>query len=85
MIVSFEISGLSSQFKWFQLRHVRANSGINLPQVNFEINKIKELYPFIEEDKLQVILHSFPRLLIGSNNAGLIVPLKTFQYAVDGL
>lgn len=39
----------------------------------------------IDEERFTAILNMKPRILIGSNNAGLIVPLKTISYAVDGV
>lgn len=39
----------------------------------------------IEEKKLVTVQNANPKLLIGSNNAGLIVPLKAIQYSLDGL
>ncbi|XP_062541826.1 uncharacterized protein LOC134209815 [Armigeres subalbatus] len=39
----------------------------------------------LDEDKLNAVQNARPCMLIGSNNAGLIVLLKTVQYSLDGL
>lgn len=85
MTLSFGISGPSKQSKWYQLNNVRTIKGINLPSVNLDLEKIKQMYPLLDDDKLEAIQGAVPRILIGSNNAGLIVPLKTVQYSVRGL
>ncbi|XP_058837502.1 uncharacterized protein LOC131693593 [Topomyia yanbarensis] len=85
MRLSLQISGPNPQSKWYQLNNVRTIKDINLPCVNFDLEKIKQLYPLLDDDKLEAVQGAVPRILIGSNNAGLIVPLKTIQYSVNGL
>lgn len=58
---------------------------MNLPKVQFDLDKIKKLYPMLNVDNLSEIQGAKPRLLIGSNNAGIIVPLKTLSYGSKGL
>ncbi|XP_062714295.1 uncharacterized protein LOC115268175 [Aedes albopictus] len=85
MILSLQISGPSEQSSWYQLNNMRTIKGINLPQINLDLDKIQRLYPMVDDDKLEAIQGAVPQILIGSNNAGLIVPLKTIQYTLQGL
>ncbi|XP_058839826.1 uncharacterized protein LOC131695375 [Topomyia yanbarensis] len=41
-VISFLISGPSQQAKWFQLNNVRTIQNMNLPRVNFDLEKIKK-------------------------------------------
>ncbi|XP_029720702.2 uncharacterized protein LOC109401448 [Aedes albopictus] len=84
-ILSFQISGPSEQAKWYELDNMRTIKNMNLPRVNLDIDRIKRLYPLLDEEKLLMIQNATPKILIGSNNAGLIVPLKTVQYSERGL
>nr|XP_029724130.1 uncharacterized protein LOC115264526 [Aedes albopictus] len=85
MMLSFDISGPSAQAKWFKASHVRSVQNLDLPPVNFDIEKVKRMYPMLDEDKLVAVHGARPCMLLGSNNAGLIVPLKTVQYSLNGL
>ncbi|XP_062713794.1 uncharacterized protein LOC115264526 [Aedes albopictus] len=85
MMLSFDISGPSAQAKWFKASHVRSVQNLDLPPVNFDIEKVKRMYPMLDEDKLVAVHGARPCMLLGSNNAGLIVPLKTVQYSLHGL
>nr|XP_029716757.1 uncharacterized protein LOC115260055 [Aedes albopictus] len=80
-ILSFQIAGPSEQAKWYELNNMRTIKNMNLPRVNLDIDRIKRLYPLLDEEKLLMIQNATPKILIGSNNAGLIVPLKTVQYS----
>ncbi|XP_065092176.1 uncharacterized protein LOC135713026 [Ochlerotatus camptorhynchus] len=85
MMLSFQISGPSEQAKWFVANNIRTVQSIDLPRVKFDVDRVKLLYPMLDEDKLAAIQDARPCMLIGSNNAGLIVPLKTVQYSLNGL
>nr|XP_029717151.1 uncharacterized protein LOC115260358 [Aedes albopictus] len=85
MLLSFDISGPSTQAKRFRANGIRTVQNLDLPPVKFDIEKVKQLYPMLDEDKLVAVHGARPCMLIGSNNAGLIVPLKTVQYSLYGL
>ena len=85
MLLNLHISGQANDAKWFELNNVRTINNINLPTVKLDVERIKSLYPLLDDDKLNTIRDAAPVLLIGSNNAGLIVPLKTVQYSIRGL
>ncbi|XP_055605435.1 uncharacterized protein LOC129753627 [Uranotaenia lowii] len=85
MIISLQISGPSDQAVWHKMNNVRTIKNMKLSQMNFDLAQIRQLYPLLDEEKLKVIENATPRMLIGSNNAGLIVPLKTIQYSIRGL
>ncbi|XP_055604546.1 uncharacterized protein LOC129752795 [Uranotaenia lowii] len=85
MIISLQISGPSDQAVWHKMNNVRTIKNMKLSQMNFDLAQIRHLYPLLDEEKLKVIENATPRMLIGSNNAGLIVPLKTIQYLIRGL
>ncbi|XP_058827204.1 uncharacterized protein LOC131687167 [Topomyia yanbarensis] len=83
MMLSFRISGPSDQAKWFNVSNIQTVQNIALPPVKFDV--AKRLYPMLDDDKLVAIQDACPCILIGSNNAGLVVPLKTVQYSLQGL
>ncbi|XP_058448625.1 uncharacterized protein LOC131428593 [Malaya genurostris] len=85
MRLSFRISGPSEQAKWYEVSNISTVQNIALPPVKFDVATVKRLYPMLDDDKLAAIQDACPCMLIGSNNAGLIVPLKTVQYSLDGL
>ncbi|XP_055543499.1 uncharacterized protein LOC129729046 [Wyeomyia smithii] len=85
MLLSLHVSGPAEKAKWYEMSNVRTINNINLPRVSIDIEKIERLYSLLEEDKLAAIQNAVPKMLIGSNNAGLIVPLKTVQYSTRGL
>ncbi|XP_062704072.1 uncharacterized protein LOC134286474 [Aedes albopictus] len=85
MMLSFRISGPSDQAKWYDVNNIQTVTNIALPAVKFDMARVKQLYPMLDEEKLAAIQDACPCMLIGSNNAGLIVPLKTVQYSLDGL
>ncbi|XP_058817877.1 uncharacterized protein LOC131681183 [Topomyia yanbarensis] len=85
MMLSFRISGPSEQAKWYNVSNIQTVQNIALPPVKFDVANIKRLYPMLDDDKLVAIQDACPCILIGSNNAGLIVPLKTVQYSLQGL
>ena len=49
------------------------------------VEKVSELHPYVDIDKLEAVKDVQPMILIGSNNSGLTVPLKTLQYKIKGL
>lgn len=83
--VNLRISGAAKGSKVYDLRQVRTISNLSLPRQEFNIEKIMKIYPNIDLEKLKDTKGRFPRILIGSDNAGLIVPRKTFSYKDDGL
>lgn len=85
MMLSFRISGPSEQAKLYEVSNIQTVENIALPAVKFDMAKVRQLYPMLDENKLAAIQDACPCMLIGSNNAGLIVPLKTVQYSLDGL
>ncbi|XP_062537796.1 uncharacterized protein LOC134206123 [Armigeres subalbatus] len=85
MLLSFRISGPSEQAKWYEVKNIQTVNNIALPPLKFDMAKVKRMYPMLDEDKLAAIQGARPCMLIGSNNAGLIVPLKTVQYSLNGL
>ncbi|XP_062713377.1 uncharacterized protein LOC134290292 [Aedes albopictus] len=85
MMLSFRISGPSDQVKWYDVNNIQTVTNIALPAVKFDMARVKQLYPMLDKEKLAAIQDGCPCMLLGSNNAGLIVPLKTVQYSLDGL
>lgn len=84
-VVQMEISGPSDSHKFYHLKNVRTVNNLSLPVVKFNLDQIIAKYPNIEIEKLIEIQNAKPKLLIGSNNGGLITPLKTFSYSIYGL
>lgn len=84
-VVQTEIAGPGNNSKFYHLKNVRTVKNLSLPTISFNLEKITSLYPNIETEKLMTIQNAKPRLLIGSNNSGLITPYKSFSYSLYGL
>lgn len=83
-VVNFEVASINSS-KFHQLRQVRTTKNIALPKQTLEVETILHKYPYIDPLIVKRLRSANPKLLIGSNNAGLIVPLKTLQCHIEGL
>lgn len=83
-LVNLEVANLHGT-KFFPLRQVRTTKNIALPKQTLKVDEILAKYPQFDPEMLRQIQASNPKLLIGSNNAGLIVPLQTVQGHVEGL
>lgn len=83
-IVALDIAG-SHHSGWLKMHNVRTINHLKLPEVKIDMNLMKELYPSMNMATLETILNTEPKMLIGSDNADLIVPLKTSQLAARGL
>lgn len=83
-LVNIEVGSINGS-KFYQLRQVRTTKNIALPKQKLNVEDILQNYPYIDPVIVQRLKSANPKLLIGSNNAGLIVPLKTLQSKIDGL
>lgn len=83
--VKFEISSAASGSKKYEVNQARTIDNLGLPKQQLDVNQIVKFYPHIDIQKLKAVKDARPRILIGSDNAGLIVPRKTFSYHNDGL
>uniref|UniRef100_A0A336MGS7 CSON000886 protein n=1 Tax=Culicoides sonorensis TaxID=179676 RepID=A0A336MGS7_CULSO len=84
-VLQIEISEPSDTSKFYHLKNVRTVKNLSLPTIKFDLDNILSKYPNIETEKLVAIQNAKPKLLIGSNNSGLISPLKTISYSIYGL
>lgn len=84
-IVQLEVSNQNLNSKFFTLKNTRTTIDIGLPRQKIDVDQIVRLCPMVDLKLLESIRNEKPKLLIGSNNAGLIVPLQTRQYNVYGL
>lgn len=79
------VTSTNRNSKFYSLNNVRTGRNLALPFQNFNVRDILHLHPYLDEEKLKKICYVQPLLLIGSNNAGLTVPLKTVQFRLNGL
>lgn len=82
--VPLEICGVNST-KWFKLNKVRTVKSLKLPKVNFDRKLLQRLYPSIDKNILKSLVLAKPQMIIGSNNAGLIVPRENMSHSPNGL
>lgn len=83
--VTLEISGMNKGSKVYTINQARTIENLGLPRQQIDIDRIVKLYPNIDIQKLKAIKDTKPRILIGSDNAGLIVPRQTYSYHDNGL
>lgn len=79
MKVELDASGLTDTAKIYKLRNVRTIRNLALPKQKIDILSIREFYKNIDTKPLEEIHNVQPVILIGSDNAGLIVPRKTYH------
>lgn len=84
-VVQTQIAPSHAPNKLFELKNVRTAKHLSLNAIKFDIEKVLSLYPNIDIKMLHAIKDAKPRLLIGSNNAGLITPRESISYAMNGL
>lgn len=75
----------SPKGKFYPFKNVRTAPNLKLPPQKADLIDIAQKYPFIQKEVLESVQNATPLVLVGSNNAGLIVPLQTIQYKIDGL
>lgn len=84
-MVKICVSSTNKNAKLYSLDNVRTGKNLALPFQNFNVKDVLYLHPYLDEEKLKKICYVQPLLLIGSNNAGLTVSLKTLQCRLNGL
>lgn len=82
-VVQLQIAG--DKDKFYPFKNVRTAPDIHLPSQKIDVNEIVAIYPFIDKDLIESINEKKPMVLVGSNNAGLILPLQVIHHQVDGL
>lgn len=83
--VNFEVSPLNHKNNRYQIEQARTINNLELSCQSIDIQKVRKLYPNVNVQLLEEINNTKPRILIGSDNAGLIVPRKTVSYHTNGL
>lgn len=83
--VQLEISQPFDNAKTYDLVGVRTVKGLSLPKQELNVDEIIKAHPYVERKLLEDVSNVQPLILIGTNNAGLTVPLKTIQHKVNGL
>lgn len=84
-IVNINVSSTNRISKFYELNNVRTGKNLALPSQAFNVKEVLKLHPYLNEEKLQSISNVQPLLLIGSNNGGFIVSIKTVQRQLNGL
>lgn len=84
MSVNVKVAAPYPKEPYYELKGART-ADLKLPEVKIDISRVRKLYPSLDIQQLEEIQGVAPQAIIGSNNAGLIVPLKTIQYGINGL
>lgn len=85
MLIDTEVSGPDEKSKFYELLNVRTVKNLALPHQKLNTEHIMKTHPYVDQQKIESVKDAQPMILIGSNNSGLIVPLRTIQYKLNGL
>ncbi|XP_044760886.1 uncharacterized protein LOC123318341 [Coccinella septempunctata] len=78
--VSVEISGgIKVKQNFYKIRNLRTVKDLELPQQNVDIDELMEKYPYLDQEVLNSLNNAKPRILLGQDNCGLIIPRQIIQ------
>lgn len=77
-LVSFNISSSRSSV-FYKIHQVRTVGNLNLPCQKLNVDELCKKYPHLDRDILESVESAVPLILIGQDNAGLIIPRQIIQ------
>jgi hypothetical protein len=82
--VTFEISGATNE-KFFELKGARTIDDLSLPTQFLNVEELHKRYPYVNRSIWRSISKAKPQILIGQDNASLIVTRNVIQPEFDSV
>lgn len=77
--ISVEVAADMKNTKYFKLQSVCTVRNLNLPRQKIDVKLLSEKFPHLDYEFLKKIEDVKPKILIGQDNCGLIVPRQIIQ------